>query len=146
MKLDGAAGMVAAFEARFLRERPAPAFNSPSNPKWLVLKALLQNWVTQSRAPVVIVPIPTAAFIDGSANPRAYQARFSELGRSANCTVIDPLPAILTLDAASREALWSDVYRHLSSDGHAMMAALLAPQIEMFMRERRDAPAATSLR
>jgi hypothetical protein len=120
--------------------RPVPDYDAPDSPGWLLLRAIIETWIDESRAPMLVVPIPLRAFVDGASDPSAYQARFRELSGSAGCLHYDPLPALAALPAAERSGLW-DQSGHFSRQGHRVFAHLVAPE---FARQMGQTPPATA--
>lgn len=114
--------------------QPVPDYRTPDNPKWLVMRAILEEWITKSRAPVVLMPVPLFPFVEGSSDPAHYQARFRELAEAAGCTLHDPLPDFHRYSATERRAFRFDRDVHLTHAGHAALAASLAPVVERVMR------------
>src|SRR6185295_17067690 len=74
------------------RFQPVPDYRTPDNPNWLVMRAILEEWIKRSPVPVILMPIPLFPFIEGSSDPTPYQARFREVAEATGCTLHDPLP------------------------------------------------------
>src|SRR6185312_9408119 len=70
--------------------QPVPDYHRSDNPKWLVMRAILDEWIRKSPAPAILMPIPLFPFIEGSSDPGGYQARFRELAAATNCILHDP--------------------------------------------------------
>ena len=64
-------------------QNPLPAYESPTDPAWKLMRAILSRWVSESAVPVLIVPLPLYHYVEGIADPSAYQARFAELARTS---------------------------------------------------------------
>ena len=77
---------------RFSRYQPLPAYDSPENPDWLLLQAILVQWISEASKPVVVLPIPIYQFIEETAYSSACQTRFRELAQLTGVHVHDPLP------------------------------------------------------
>ena len=122
------------------RFQPVPDYGTPDNPKWLVMRAILEEWIRASRAPVVLMPIPLFPFVEGSSDPTHYQARFRELAEATGCTLHDPLPDFQKYPAAERRAFRFERDVHLTPAGHAALAASLAPVVEKVIRKIERAP------
>jgi len=114
--------------------QPVPDYRTPDNPKWLVMRAILEEWIRASRAPVILMPVPLFPFVEGSSDPADYQARFRELAEAAGCTLHDPLPDLQKHPPAERRAFRFDRDVHLTPAGHAALAASLAPVVERALR------------
>lgn len=114
--------------------QPVPDYRTPDNPKWLVMRAILEAWITASRAPVVLMPVPLFPFVEGSSDPTHYQTRFREVADATGCTLHDPLPDLRKYSPEERRAFRFERDVHLTPAGHAALAASLAPVVERLMR------------
>lgn len=112
-----------------LNYQPLPEYDRPNHPAWLIMKAILQEWIKNSPRPVMLLLIPLPQHVEETASPKNYQARFRELAETTGCTVYDPLPEMLLLPLAVRKQLR---YRegHFNNFGHGALAKMLAPMIE----------------
>jgi hypothetical protein len=129
--------------AKVRKFEPMPPYHSPTSPEWLLMRAILSEWVRASSAPVLLVllPHPTALAPAGdlrTSDPSAYQARFRELARDTGCAVYDPLPDLLAMSEDERSELIA--MGHLSVQGHRCLARLLTPVLARQLQERPAAP------
>jgi carbamoyltransferase len=115
-------------------QNPLPAYDSPENPAWQLLRAILARWIAESKVPVLIVPLPLYQYVEGIADPSCYQERFAELVRDTGARLHDPLPDLLTLESAQRRALRFERDVHPTPFAHAQlaqsMAAAVAPLVD----------------
>lgn len=118
---------------RFRKFQPVPDYDRPDTSGWLLMRAILKEWITASRTPVLLVPLPHDSSLFGLSDPSKYQARFRELSVETGCNLYDPLPELLKLTANERHSLWSDAYGHLSAKGHESIAGLLLPVVQGLM-------------
>lgn len=107
--------------------QPVPAYDSPDTPDWLLMRAILQQWVRAIPSPVVIMPIPLPQHIDQTCDASGYQARFVELADELGCTLHDPLPALLQYDPAQRRRFRFKTDPHFTPEGNEVIANSLAP-------------------
>jgi lysophospholipase L1-like esterase len=114
---------------RLLRYDPYPQYRRASHPDWLLLNAIISEWVRAEAGPVVLMPIPMYYYLEGYASPRHYQARFRELAAETGCRLHDPLPDLLRYPATERRAFRFQSDIHLSAAGHAALADSLAPVV-----------------
>ncbi|MBC7683777.1 MAG: SGNH/GDSL hydrolase family protein [Bdellovibrionales bacterium] len=128
-------GIVTALGARELVQRltryqPLPAYNSPNSAGWLLMRAILAEWISKQQRPVVLMPLPLPQHLDELCDARPYQARFAELAEQTGCTLHDPLPAMLAYPPALRRAFrWvRDI--HYTPAGHQAIADSLVPVLE----------------
>ncbi|TWT44875.1 GDSL-like Lipase/Acylhydrolase [Phycisphaerae bacterium RAS1] len=113
--------------------QPLPDYDRPDSPAWLLMRAILEQWIRAHERPVVLMPIPLHQYIEGTADARPYQARFSELAAAVGCTLHDPLPDLMQRPAAERRGFRFKNDVHPTPAGHAALAASLAPTIERLL-------------
>ncbi len=109
--------------------QPVPDYRDANNPKWLVMRAILEKWIRESSVPVVLAPIPLFPFVEGTSDPAAYQARFRELASATGCILHDPLSDLRHYSPAERRRFRFEKDVHLTPAGHAALAASLAPVV-----------------
>jgi len=115
---------------RVTRYQPVPEYDDPDDPAWQVMRALLARWIGECNVPVVLMPVPLYQFVEGTSDPGGYQARFAELADECDATLHDPLPDLMSCDAAERRAMRFERDPHLTRQGHAALGASLVPAIE----------------
>jgi lysophospholipase L1-like esterase len=111
------------------RFQPVPDYRRPDNPKWLVLRAILEEWIHRSPVPVLLMPIPLFPFVEGTSDAGPYQSRFGELAAASGCTLHDPLPDLRHYAPGERRGFRFERDVHLTPAGHAALAASLAPAV-----------------
>jgi len=114
--------------------RMLPEYNTPNKPEWLLLRAVLENWIHSSPTPVLLVTIPHYITFVSGRDPTRYRARFKELVDATSCHYIDILPDVLKLSNDDRRKLWSDWSGHITVPAHELIAERLAPVIQNIMR------------
>jgi lysophospholipase L1-like esterase len=135
---DGAARRAAkAVVQPFRRFQPLPEYDTPDNPSWLLLRALLTTWIEESRTPVLLVTIPHHTVVAGTSDPSNYQKRFRELAAETGCDLYDPLSDLLEFGADAQGELWSSSFGHLTVDGHQAMASALEPVFRRYLASMR---------
>ena len=121
---------------RLIRYQPLPAYNSPKSPDWLLMRAILSEWIGKQRRPVVLMPLPLPQHLDELCDARPYQARFAELAAHTGCTLHDPLPQMLAYPSATRRAFrWANDI-HYTPAGHQALADSLKPVLEPILAPR----------
>ncbi|MGD9722688.1 MAG: SGNH/GDSL hydrolase family protein [Pirellulales bacterium] len=115
------------------RFQPVPEYDAPDNERWILLRAILEEWIRGSRTPVLLFLVPIWPFIEESSDPTNYQARFRELAEATGCYLHDPLPDLWKYTPAERRAFRFKVDPHFSPAGHRAMAQSLAGAIERVM-------------
>lgn len=124
---------------RFSGFRPLPEYDAPDDPDWLLLRAILENWIHSSSKPVLLVPIPHYVTFVSSRDPTCHRERFRELADATGCQLYDVVPDLLKVPTDERRLLWSDWSGHLSAAAHKLLAELLAPVMEALMRHPQAA-------
>jgi GDSL-like lipase/acylhydrolase family protein len=119
---------------RVTKFQPVPEYDSPTDPKWLLLRSILETWIRSSTTPVLLFLIPMWPFIEESSDPTAYQARFRELARDSGCHLHDPLPDLWKHTKEERRAFRFKVDSHFTPLGHQALAQSLAPVIQRMMQ------------
>ena len=115
---------------RVSRFQPLPAYDHADDPDWLVLKAILTQWVGELDVPAVIVPIPLYQYVEKTASAEAYQARFRELESLEGVVVHDPLPDFHRYSPDERRGFRFPYDCHLTRSAHRVLAESLAKRLE----------------
>jgi lysophospholipase L1-like esterase len=115
---------------RLTHYQPLPAYDSPRSADWLLMRAILSEWIGKQRRPVVLMPLPLPQHLDEVCDPAPYQARFAELAAELGCTLHDPLPKLLAYDRITRRALRWPIDIHFTPAGHQAIADSLLPVLE----------------
>ena len=122
---------------RMTRYQSLPAYDSARHPDWLLMRAILAQWVAQSKQPVILMPLPLPQHLDEVCDAGAYQARFAELAAELQCVLHDPLPDFLAYPAAERRRFRWETDIHFTPAGHIALARSLAPTLERVLAQHR---------
>ena len=113
--------------------QPIKEYDNPNNRDWLVMRAILEQWIRNHDRPVVVMPIPLFHHVAEIANPSSYQARLREAAASAGGHYFDPLEGMKRSSiAACREVFFED--GHLNKEGHRILAASAAPELSSLLK------------
>ena len=118
-----------------VRQLSLPAeYRSASDPGWLLMSAILRQWIEEASVPVVLCPIPTFAHVFKTASADDYRARFAELAEQAGVELIDLLPTLWEhpTEVLKRSRFPQD--EHPNRLGHRLLAEALAPHLERLAR------------
>jgi carbamoyltransferase len=107
--------------------QPLPHYDTPSSPAWLLMRAILAQWIEALGKPVLLVPLPLPQHLDQTCSAAAYQARFAELAEDLGCALHDPLPDLLRIAPAERRRLRWEKDIHFTPAGHEALARSLEP-------------------
>jgi len=108
------------------RYQPTPEYDSPDDPAWRLMRAILLAWRAVGPQPVVLMPIPLYQHVEGTADASAYRQRFAELAREGGFILHDPLDDLHAYDAETRRSFRFRNDVHLTPAGHRAIAQSLA--------------------
>jgi lysophospholipase L1-like esterase len=108
------------------RYQPTPEYDSPDDPAWRLMRAILLAWRAAVPQPVVLMPLPLYQHVEETADPSAYRRRFRELARDGGFILHDPLDDLLAHDAETRRGFRFKSDVHLTPAGHRAIAQSLA--------------------
>src|SRR5688572_20499800 len=111
-------------------QNPLPAYDSPDDPAWRLLRAILARWIAEASVPVVVVPLPLYHYVEDIADPSAYRARFTELARASGAQLHDPLSDLMALPPEQRRALRFERDVHPTPFAHEQLARSIAARIQ----------------
>jgi hypothetical protein len=118
-----------------VRQLSLPAeYRSASNPAWLLMSAILGQWIEEASAPVVLCPIPTFAHVFKTASADDYRARFAELAEQTGVELVDILPALWEHPTQVLKHSRFPQDEHPNRLGHRLLAEALAPHLARLAR------------
>jgi carbamoyltransferase len=124
--------------------QPLPHYDSPANPAWQLMRAILSLWIRALDKPVLLMPLPLPQHLDQTCDPSGYRARFTELSGELGCYLHDPLPDLLAIPPAERRQLRWEKDIHFTPAGHEAIARSLAPAMARILAQA-PIPAAASV-
>lgn len=127
---------VKSFVQSLMAPDPVPAYARPDHPDWLLMRAILEQWIVSSDTPVIIMPVPLYHHVEELARPEGYRARFAELASSPRVTIHDPLPAFHAVPRDARRAYRFENDVHPTPAAHRVLAESLAGALRP-LAERR---------
>jgi hypothetical protein len=107
-------------------------YEDPNNQYWLLMKAILTNWIEQSKAPVILSPIPTFPHIHEYMRPDGYLQRFEELRAETNIEMVNILPEFWKLNPQKRKSCQFEIDEHPTDLGHQVIADALIPHVRKY--------------
>jgi carbamoyltransferase len=113
--------------------QPLPHYDSPTHPDWLLMRAILAEWIGAIGKPVLLVPLPLPQHLDQTCDASGYQARFAELAAATRCMLHDPLPELLSIPAPQRRLLRWEKDIHFTPAGHKALASSLEPVLSAML-------------
>ncbi len=110
-------------------------YSDPEQPAWRLMAEILRTFIGESRAPVVLAPIPTSGHVEGGLSPDPYLTRFGELAVECGCEMVNLLPRFFDEPRSVREQCRFPGDSRPSVLGHAMIADGLVPHLRRYMRD-----------
>lgn len=123
---------------KLIHYRPITEYNSPKNPAWLLMRALLEDWICNHNGPVILVPIPLHHHVLKLSDPSSYNARLNEVSSASDCIFHDPLPDLLKYSLRERRCFYYEQDGHLTQKGHIAFARSLASILERVLNCRKN--------
>lgn len=111
---------------QLVRYQPTPEYDSPQDPAWRLMRAILLAWRAAIAQPVVLMPLPLYQHIEGTADATAYRQRFGELAAEGNFILHDPLDDLHGYDLETRRGFRFKKDVHLTPAGHRAIAQSLS--------------------
>jgi hypothetical protein len=113
-----------------LRDIRCPVeYDDPNGHAWRLMKAILVAWIRQSRAPVLLYPIPSFVHINKCMSSDGYLSRFAELCDEERVELVNALPEFWKLPAAQRKRCRYPTDDHPTELGHKVLAEALYPHV-----------------
>jgi lysophospholipase L1-like esterase len=123
--------------------QPVPHYDSPTGPAWLLMRAILAQWIGAIDKPVMLMPIPLPQHLDQTCSAEACQARFAELAADLGCVLHDPLPDLLRIAPAERRRLRWEKDIHFTPAGHEVLARSMEPVLGRMLAQTPNPLAAS---
>ena len=117
---------------RVVGQDPVPGYDSATNPDWLLMKAILTQWISKITRPVIVMPMPLYHFVEELSSPAHYLARFAELTAMSGVTVHDPLADFLDIPRSERRRFRFEHDVHPTPAAHRVLAESLAKAVSPF--------------
>jgi hypothetical protein len=121
---------------RLSNYQPLPEYDDPLGTDWSLMKSILLQWASECTKPVVIMPIPLYQYVEATASPAAYLARFAELDALEGVSVHDPLPDYHSVPQPERRSFRFAKDIHPTPSHHRLLAASLAKPLASIVGSR----------
>lgn len=110
-----------------------PEYDDPNNPAWLLMRAILKEWIINHKQPVLLIPIPFYHHVMGICDAKPYQSRMHEVASDAGGILYDPLRDFIKYPRKERSSFYFETDSHLTPKGHGAIATPLTPVIEKLL-------------
>jgi lysophospholipase L1-like esterase len=113
--------------------QPLPEYDDPKGHDWLLMRAILLDWIPQVPQPVALMPFPLSQYIEDTAPCDNVIARFREVAQEAGCAMHDVLPDLKKHPMEERRTFRFPVDVHPTPKGHEEVAKSLVPTVEKLL-------------
>jgi len=107
--------------------QPIKEYDDPKHPSWVVMQALIQEWIRHHPKPVLLFPIPLHHHVYELASAKSYQQRLRGATESAGGRFADPLAGLQAYPMEERLRMFYPGDTHLTKAGHEAVAQVMAP-------------------
>ena len=118
---------------RLIRYQPSPEYGNPRSQAWIILRGILEEWIKNHPRPVLLMVIPKYQYVEQTADPSSYQARFSELVADTACAFHDPLADLWKYPMEERRRFRFSQDEHLTYAGHLALARSMLPKVSSLL-------------
>lgn len=126
---------------RLRRVRWPLDYEDPNSPGWRMMAAILERWIGEASAPVLLAPLPTTDHVLGDLVAESIHARFAELAERTGAHFVDVLPALRNEPRAVLRRFRFPNDDHPTRLGHGLLAAALSEAVEEVLPPARSAAA-----
>jgi hypothetical protein len=106
-----------------------PDYEDPASRGWRTLRAILAAFASESRAPVLLCPLPTFGHVRKELRADGPRRRFAELATEIGAELVDVLPALWAHPPRERRAARFPTDDHPTRLGHRMLAEAIEPAL-----------------
>ncbi|MBW2243281.1 MAG: hypothetical protein JRH01_14940 [Deltaproteobacteria bacterium] len=139
-ELDTRLPGVRGFSRRLRGVRWPMDYEDPRSPGWKMMAAILERWITEAQAPVLLAPLPTTDHVMGDLVAEGIHARFAELAERSGAQFVDVLPALRSEPRNVLRRFRFAKDDHPTRLGHGLLAAALSEAVaEVLPRAKRVA-------
>ena len=118
---------------RLISYQPFPQYDDPENADWKLMRAVMDRFIDECHAPVLLMPIPLYQHVEGTATANGYQARFREAAQAHGCHLHDPLPDLQAYSGKEKHAFRFESDIHPTPAGHAALAKSILPAVSRIL-------------
>lgn len=114
---------------RMTRYQPLPDYNSSNSYGWKLMQAILGQWISESKAPVIVVVIPVYQYVEKTGSYTNIRKRFDEFSKTSGTSVYHVIDDLWKYPAKVRRSFRFRTDCHLTPLAHKVIGASLAKVI-----------------
>ncbi len=113
------------FVQKIIKHDPIKSYNSTSNSDWILMKAILNKWITEIKTNIILCPLPIYHYVEEFCSPNSYLERFNELNKPPRIIFHNILPTLLEYSLSDRRSFRFKNDAHPTKEGHKAYAQSL---------------------
>jgi len=118
---------------KLTKYQPVPEYNTADTTEWILMKEIINAWSKMAQAKFLVVPLPLYQFVEGTSDPKNYQARFGELKTELGIETFDPLNDLQKYSTEEKRAFRFATDVHPTPAGHRAIAESIAKRIKIMI-------------
>ena len=117
------------FAQRITKYDPVPEYKNPNNFPWKLMSAILEEWISNIKCQVILMPLPLYHHVEEKASPIHYIKRFRELADRTGAIFHNPLEELTSYSLKERRDFRFRNDIHPTPKCHEVIAKSLVPVI-----------------
>ncbi len=104
------------------KHHPLRSYESSDNPDWVLMKGILEKWISKINTNILICPLPIYHYVEKLSYPNGHIERFNELNQLPKVIFHDILPTLLNYPQNERRLFRFKNDAHPTKEGHKAYA------------------------
>lgn len=121
---------------RVSKYQPLPEYDDPKGSEWTLMKAILKQWIGECEKPVIVMPVPLYHYVEQTASPDSYRARFAEFASIDGVRLHDPMSDYLAVSKAERRGFRFEADIHPTPAHHRLLAESLSRPVRSVIEDK----------
>tara|TARA_B100000315_G_C14583721_1_gene591842 strand:- start:386 stop:1366 length:981 start_codon:yes stop_codon:yes gene_type:complete len=115
---------------KITKHEPLTSYDSSDNPDWVLMKAIIEKWISNIKTKIIICPLPIYHYVEELNSPNGYIERFYELHKPPEVIFHNILPTLLKYSTNEKRLFRFKNDAHPTKVGHKAYAKSLSRLIE----------------
>jgi hypothetical protein len=111
---------------KLTRYQPLPEYKTADSQGWRLMRAILGQWIANSKVPVKIIVLPVYQYVEKTASYADIRKRFDEFAEASNVTVHHAVDDLWAYPASVRRTFRFRTDCHLTPLAHEVIGKSLA--------------------
>jgi hypothetical protein len=122
---------------KLTRYQPLPDYKSKNSYGWKLMQAILGEWISESKVPVIIVVIPVFQYVEKTADYKNIRNRFDEFSKANGANVHHVIDDLWTYSEKIRRTFRFRTDCHLTPLAHKVIGESIAKIITPLLRREK---------